>query len=178
LCCRVPSRAAPLSELGQSRPECVELGRRIAAHWNSKGGTLGFGVGSMFPLVEMSQRPGSNLWPAAIYRGGKVELVFQHQASRPPFDQESAREDLRLRINVIGVTPLPEGSLSRRPGFDLAELAAGDRMDRFPHRSGLVLEHRVVASRVDLLRRRARPVFGICPCRVLQCERSGEDVEV
>ncbi len=99
---------------------------QLITHWQSIGGSITFGSGSVFLMV--GGRPvKDDVWPAALYSSGKLEVVFQHMASRPPWNEESRRRQLFDRINSIpGITPLPEGTLERRPGILLAELANAD----------------------------------------------------
>lgn len=98
---------------------------RILEHWRSRGGLLAFGGAaetSCFP--RLGRRDGRGwIWPVAFYpRTGTVEVVFQHLASRVPFDDIARRAEFLARLNVIDGVDLPEGRLNARPGFPLAAL--------------------------------------------------------
>jgi hypothetical protein len=93
--------------------------------WTSLGGTLWLGRGSetsCFLVAREGQRP-DNLWPVVLYPTGKCEVVFQHMAVRPPFDDIELRQEFRRRLNKIPGVDLPESKLGLRPGFPLELLA-------------------------------------------------------
>lgn len=95
--------------------------------WTAMGGKLWLGRGgetSCFLMAREGQRP-NNMWPIVLYPSGKCEVVFQHLATRPPFDDIQLRRELRDRLNKIPGADLPESKLELRPGFPL-ELLAGD----------------------------------------------------
>lgn len=101
---------------------------RLIDHWRSLGGEISFGSGSVFLTCGGS----SNIWPAAIYSGGKVEIVFQHLARRAPFDRIELRRELLALVNSIpGITVLPSDVLDRRPGIPLAELSNDESLHGF-----------------------------------------------
>lgn len=94
--------------------------------WTAIGGFIEFGTAaetSAFVLTENARRPGESIWPIVIYPTGRVEVVFQHLATRPPFDEPALREALRTRLNDIDSVDIPASKLDLRPGFDLDVLA-------------------------------------------------------
>jgi hypothetical protein len=74
-------------------------------------------------MARTSEHPSGSIWPAALYPTGKFEVVFQHLASRPPFDDVELREEFRRRLNQVPGVDLPAAKIELRPGFDLAVLA-------------------------------------------------------
>lgn len=55
---------------------------------------------------------------------GAIEVVFQHLARRPPFDDPSLRRDLLDRLNKVDGVNLAPAKLSLRPSFPITVLAA------------------------------------------------------
>jgi alkylated DNA nucleotide flippase Atl1 len=98
----------------------------IMRAWESFGGHLEWRTATETSCVLVTPaEPGQrDLWPMVLYPGGSVEVVFQHLARRPPFDVEAVRDELRERLNRVPGIDLPTDSLSRRPSFPLAVLAA------------------------------------------------------
>jgi alkylated DNA nucleotide flippase Atl1 len=97
--------------------------------WTDLGGDVGFGASeetSCFLMPGIGARPA---WPFTIYPSGKVEVVFQHMASRPPFDDVTVREAFRRQLDVIPGIELPASKLELRPGFPLENLSHPDRRD-------------------------------------------------
>jgi alkylated DNA nucleotide flippase Atl1 len=94
--------------------------------WTAMGGRLEYGTAaetSCFLMARTSDHPSGSIWPAALYPTGKFEVVFQHLANRPPFDDLELREEFRRRLNQVPGVDLPAAKIELRPGFDLAVLA-------------------------------------------------------
>lgn len=67
-------------------------------------------------------------WALVLHpSSGRAEVVFQHMARRPPFDDVALRRELLYRFNAIPGIGLPEDSLNRRPSFPLQALAEDGR---------------------------------------------------
>ncbi|CAN5521525.1 hypothetical protein BH24ACT5_BH24ACT5_00270 [soil metagenome] len=97
--------------------------------WIHLGGKLDFGSTdetSCYLMPPIGTRPP---WPFTIYPSGKVEVVFQHMASRPPFDDIEAREHFRQLLDRIPGIDLPRSKIELRPGFSLAILQQPDQRD-------------------------------------------------
>jgi hypothetical protein len=82
---------------------------------------------SCFLMARPSGHPDGAIWPIAVYPAGKVEVVFQHLANRPPFDDVALREELRERLSVVPGIDLPTSKLQMRPAFGLHVLADDER---------------------------------------------------
>lgn len=96
--------------------------RTLLRAWRHLGGGLMFGnsqTTSCFVLVDPTER---KPWPFTIYPSGKVDVVFQHMAKRPPFDDLGLRQQFRDRLNRIDGVDLPDDSLDKRPSFEMALL--------------------------------------------------------
>jgi alkylated DNA nucleotide flippase Atl1 len=94
--------------------------------WTAMGGTLQYGQAgqtSCFLMARERIHPQGSIWPVALYPLRSCEVVFQHLASRPPFDDIQLREEFRQRLNKIPGVDLPASKISLRPAFPLARLA-------------------------------------------------------
>ena len=94
--------------------------------WERLGGSLTFGSAqevSCFLQARTGPTRPKHIWPLTIYPSGSVEVVFQHLAVRPPFDEPELREELRDRLNQARGIELAEDRLERRPSFDVELLA-------------------------------------------------------
>jgi len=109
----------------QQDPETAEAVAIVLESWTAMGGMLGYGAGeqtSCFLLARDKTHPDGNIWPIAIYPLRSCEVVFQHLASRKPFDDIQLREELRQRLNEIPGVNLPESKIALRPAFPLTVL--------------------------------------------------------
>lgn len=115
--------------------------RRVVAAWVALGGFLAFGNGdetSCFLMSTNGEGARPDIWPLTIYPGGRCEVVFQHLARRPPFDDAQLREQLLLRLNTIEGVDLPPAKIELRPSLFLQHLPAMlpvSRASRPPARS-------------------------------------------
>jgi alkylated DNA nucleotide flippase Atl1 len=94
--------------------------------WTALGGMLLYGEGgqtSCFLVARDKAHPEGNIWPIVLYPLRSCEVVFQHLASRPPFDDIQMREELRQRLNKIPGVFLPTSKIELRPTFSLTILA-------------------------------------------------------
>jgi hypothetical protein len=71
------------------------------------------------------------LWPFVVYTYGRIEIQFQHIAKRPPFDDRSLRDELRLRLNEIPAVSISEEMLERRPSIDLFTMRSAEALKAF-----------------------------------------------
>jgi hypothetical protein len=108
--------------------------RTLLDRWRRLGGTLSFGPAdetSCFTVFRGPVRSKRGIWPLTIYpRYGAAEVVFQHLARRPPFDDPSLRRELLDRLNSVDGINLPESKLALRPSFPLNLLGSADAVDR------------------------------------------------
>jgi len=116
-----------MAQLGQQPPEIVHGTLAILDAWTQLGGHFTYGRAaetSCFLMTESGGRLGNSIWPFAIYPStGRIEVVFQHLAERPPFDNEALRNELRRSLNEIDGIDLEPDTLNRRPGVDLDVVA-------------------------------------------------------
>ncbi|MER7544070.1 DUF262 domain-containing protein [Spirillospora sp. NPDC127506] len=115
--------------------ETVELATRVLEHWSGKGGNLDYGSGeadtSCYPWLQDPKDARGWIWPVVFYpRSATIEVVFQHLAKRPPFDDEARRDELRRRLNRIDGVDIPEDRLAKRPGIPIGVLS-GDGITHF-----------------------------------------------
>lgn len=87
----------------------------------------GHSMGSVFPVVDHRH------WhaPFALWTNGIVELQFQWEANKPPFQDAERRAELWRRFNDIPGVSLPAGSLNKRPGIRFSELRSPEAREAF-----------------------------------------------
>lgn len=56
---------------------------------------------------------------------------FQHYQSKPPFNSEKKRHELRLKLNEISGVNLPRDAIYRRPSIKMALFTRGERLDQW-----------------------------------------------
>src|SRR6185312_4609999 len=72
--------------------------------WTAIGGLIEYGSSaetSAFILTESLRPVGESIWPLVFYPSGRIEVVFQYLAARPPFDDAALRDELRVRLNEM-----------------------------------------------------------------------------
>lgn len=103
--------------------EIVQAARTVLSAWTAMGGKLAYGKApsetSCFLMARTENDVAGAIWPMTLYPSGKCEVVFQHLASRPPFDDLVLREELRQRLNRVPGVQLAQAKLTLRPGFPL-----------------------------------------------------------
>jgi alkylated DNA nucleotide flippase Atl1 len=102
----------------------------VLAAWTAMGGTLVYGTAPSETSCFLMARndPAGSIWPMTLYPSGKCEVVFQHLATRRPFDDRTRREEFRQRLNKVPGVNIAEARIALRPGFPLTVLAnAADR---------------------------------------------------
>ncbi|WP_214370454.1 MGMT family protein [Pseudonocardia sp. H11422] len=115
------------AQLGEFQGPTIADGvRDLIREWAELGGHLDFGFGDETSCFLMStngdgSRPA--IWPLTIYPSGRCEVVFQHLARRPPFDDPALREQLRQRLSTVAGVDLPAAKIELRPSFPLQVLA-------------------------------------------------------
>jgi alkylated DNA nucleotide flippase Atl1 len=110
----------------QQDPTTVKAVLTVLDHWTSIGGMLTYGLADQttcFLLARDKADSAGNIWPVALYPLSTCEVVFQHMARRPPFDEIQLREEFRQRLNRIPGVDLPAAKIEMRPSFPLAVLA-------------------------------------------------------
>ncbi|TDC55880.1 DUF262 domain-containing protein [Actinomadura sp. KC345] len=116
--------ADELSLLGGDVSDAVGQALR---HWTGRNGDLGFGTAetSCIPWLDRPDARGW-IWPVVFYpRSAKIEVVFQHLARRPPFDDDALREEFRRRLNLIGGVDISRDRISKRPSIPITVLSGG-----------------------------------------------------
>jgi alkylated DNA nucleotide flippase Atl1 len=95
----------------------------VTTAWTVLGGTIQYGVATQTSCFLMLHAGGPNaIWPLVLYPYGSIEVVFQHLAHRPPFDDIALREQLRDRLNRIEGVEIPRSKLALRPSVPAAVL--------------------------------------------------------
>lgn len=107
-------------------PDAAEGLRVVLDAWVHLGGILSFGENSCF---VMPPGEGRRPWPFTIYPTGKIEVVFQHMASRAPFDDVELRHQFRQRLNLIDGVEFPAAKIELRPGFPIEVLSTSEARD-------------------------------------------------
>jgi len=107
-------------------PDTVHGVIQILDGWSAIGGRIEYGTSnetSCFLMAKTGHQQSRDIWPLVLYPAGRVEVVFQHLASRPPFDDIAQRNELRLRLTEVRGIDLPPSKLELRPAFALSVLA-------------------------------------------------------
>jgi alkylated DNA nucleotide flippase Atl1 len=106
-------------------PATAAAVRDLLAHWDANEESwLGYGTGKETSCFLITAGPEAHIWPFTLYPvSGRIEVVFQHLKSRPPFDNPALREEFRQLCNTIGEVEIPEVKIDLRPSFTMAELA-------------------------------------------------------
>ena len=118
----------------QQGPDTVHSVLAILDTWTAIGGTLLYGYGgqtSCFLMARDKAHPDGSIWPVVIYPLRSCEVVFQHLAARPPFDDVQMRQELRERLNKIPGVDLPFAKIELRPAFPLKVLTDPAARDLF-----------------------------------------------
>jgi hypothetical protein len=106
-------------------PDTCDGVQRVIEKWIELGGHTLFGGGSETSCFLMAPNPlehHNGLWPITIYPKGRCEVVFQHLATRAPFDRAEFREEFRARLNTVTGVSLSASKLRLRPSFPLTVL--------------------------------------------------------
>jgi alkylated DNA nucleotide flippase Atl1 len=115
--------------LSEAQPTEVVTGvLRLLEGWTGSGGQLDgrSRETSCFLMADRGAPGGKAVWPLVIYPSGAVEVVFQHLAVRPPFDDLALREELRARLDDVAGIRIAQAKLQLRPSFPVAVLADED----------------------------------------------------
>lgn len=109
----------------------VAVARRLLKWANSRGLRIwwgrGKGDGSFLPVYD--NRFGKNFL-FSVWTNGRIELQFQHMR-RPPFDRDTARKELAMRLSTIEGVSLPDAALMKRPSFGFEVLMPDDAPEKF-----------------------------------------------
>jgi len=116
----------------QTGPEEVRVARTVLDWARSRFTRLSFGKGA----VEGSIAPVLDHADIAyvlfiLYSYGSVEMQFQHQLRKPPFDDASKRRELLNRLNNIPGVSLPANSIDKRPSFRIKQLNSTEALEVF-----------------------------------------------
>lgn len=112
-------------ELRGGPRQCVVV-RRILEWAAEQGLEISWGRGGTGGSFTVRLLHGGKMYPVCCVHTGwdygppGIETQFQHQASRPPFDDSTKRRELLDRFNEIEGVDLPPDSIDRRPSIPLA----------------------------------------------------------
>jgi alkylated DNA nucleotide flippase Atl1 len=97
---------------------------RLVSHWASLGGTVEYGIDPQLVLYPMLRAVPHDPWPFGVYPDGSgtIEVPFQWMKIRPPFDDTSVREQMRIMLNEVPGIEIPVARLGLRPRFALSVL--------------------------------------------------------
>jgi len=84
--------------------------------------------GSFYPMLDFGDQ---SHWTISVWTYGRVEIQFQEMKKKPPFDDESLRNNLLARLNEIPKIALPADSIGRRPSIPLSVLTESATMSGF-----------------------------------------------
>jgi hypothetical protein len=84
--------------------------------------------GTFWPCLDHNGIP---FFPVAIRTDGTVEIGFRWLMKKPPFEAESRRRELLVRLNQIDGVQLPASSIGAQPKFVLSALTGDAGMRQF-----------------------------------------------
>ena len=110
-------------------------GRSIAdvAHkilgWSQAKGHVEYGHGQRHGSLQFAVTTGGkSRYVFALWTGGTIEVYFYWLKRRPPFEDESMRQELMDRLSSIGEIDLPNDAIARRPNIKLSTFLRADRL--------------------------------------------------
>ena len=109
--------------------DVIDATQTVLSAWIHLGGWISFGSSDETSCFLLTSQLDRGPWPFTIYPSGKVEVVFQHMANRPPFDDVELRQEFRSRLNEVEGIDLPESKIALRPGFPVDVLSNADARD-------------------------------------------------
>jgi hypothetical protein len=103
--------------------EDAQVARRILEWANDEALRIWWGEGkkdgSFFPMFDYK---GENHFLISVWTYGRIEIQFQWMKTKPPFDQDSKRQELLNRFNEIPGVSIPTDAITRRPSIPLSTL--------------------------------------------------------
>jgi hypothetical protein len=84
--------------------------------------------GSFYAMLD---HKGAEHFVASVWTNARVEIPFQWMLTRPPFDSEAKRLELRERLNRITGVEIPIDAITRRPTVPLAVLTDNAALQQF-----------------------------------------------
>jgi hypothetical protein len=66
-----------------------------------------------------------------VYSSGQVELLFNYYLTKPPFDDESLKQQFISRLNAIPGVSIPADGTRPRPNFPLLRLVESGALQAF-----------------------------------------------
>src|SRR5699024_2491758 len=126
-------RASFLEQLGgNAAPAEVDAVLHVIRAWENLGGEVSYGTAATTSCFLLSRAPAKgSIWPVAIYPDGSIEVVFQHLATRPPFDDLQLRDELRSRLNRIAGVDIPTSKLTLRPSVKFSSISSPSGLETF-----------------------------------------------
>lgn len=97
---------------------------RCSRMWWGKGTV----TGSFVPVHSINNE---DHYLFALFTSGNIQIYFQWEMKKAPFDSETKRIELMKRLNTIPGVSLPQESITKRPSIKLAVLAEEDNVERF-----------------------------------------------
>lgn len=120
-------------DLAAKCPDGVAAARAIFDWSNERGHWMAYGsgayTGSFIPWVKVSE----DLWyfPVLVYSNGQAGIGFSYMKTKPIFESEARREELRQRLNAIDGVDIPDWKIGGEPYIELPLLDDEDRMHQF-----------------------------------------------
>lgn len=113
--------------------EDTAIARRILDRLRPQLSGLGWGRGTKDGSVYLYVRDGGGQqhYPLFIWTYGSVEVQFQWEMKKPPFDDVEKRREWLTWLNRIPGVSIAQDSLGRRPSFPMSVLRDETALDRF-----------------------------------------------
>lgn len=97
---------------------------RTSRIWYGKGKRSG----SLVPVIDKGDM---SFFPFTIWTYGKIEINFQWDKERKPFDDIKNRKHILEKLSEIKGIVVPESKIDKRPSFNIELLGAKSEFDKF-----------------------------------------------
>ncbi len=110
----------------------VAVIKKIITHFENKITRFWFGEGkihgSIIPVLDL---PKKSYYLFAMWTYGKIEIYFQWNKNKKPFDKIEKRKELLQKLNTIENLNIPENKIDKRPSFPVKLLEKQSEFDKF-----------------------------------------------
>jgi hypothetical protein len=121
-----------LADLQARHPDAEPVARRILRWAKERNIRIAWGRGaqdgSFMPIIDRNQ---IKHYLVSAWTYGRIEVLFELMKTRPPFDDEAHRRELRKRMNEVPGIAIPEDAITLRPRIELTDLKREGALEQF-----------------------------------------------
>ncbi|MDT8446525.1 MAG: hypothetical protein RRB13_06460 [bacterium] len=111
-------------EAGIARELLNWIGTLVSRIWWGEGSQ----TGSFVPVLEHG---GKKHYPFSAWTSGKLEIPFSSHKAKPPFENETLRQELKERFDRIPSVEIPPDKIGANPGIPMEKLLTPDGLAAF-----------------------------------------------